>query len=531
MPTLTLHCQYARVQLWWVSRVCPAFVRWVAAGAVLALGGREAFAGGSTSVLCPVSALFPVQVASPDDPGFSTQPLWPDDRRYKASIYSPQNFLSLFEQDHQAASKSSTSLSSGALNFSVDSDFRDTTKTDGRSFLGFFMGNTSKWQENQVGYTNMKMDLGETVRVNTRFGASTYEASTDFFNSLNDKKSPEDRRAARFANIGPASGTATLSRIEEDVLKFGNAKVMLYQEFARVDPFFEDVKFSDKALRQQTKDDVFSKPDRETGKYGISLIQGSSGVTLSQSLISNISEGPISFYREQRFDSKAWLGLRDVYKDYWNSGSFLENFVPNTVWIGYSVGSVRRNGPDLPAAAATNINAGAFWQWADVYASMSAWRSLESSLQQVNNLGIRSFSDGADLSVGVQNKRWRLSGYVSITRSTYEDAWSNTSNNSTNGGVSFSLLFERLPNLTLAFDVSNYADNYVYTMSNGLDGGRYSTGGVALDFSKYLKETNKQKLQLFYYARKEGYDSYWGAVSSQNLTLAHVFGGVMRTRW
>ena len=54
--------------------------------------------------------------------------------------------------------------------------------------MGSFIGNSAKWQQNQVGYTNSEMTLGETIRVKTRFGASTYDASADFFNSLGQKK-------------------------------------------------------------------------------------------------------------------------------------------------------------------------------------------------------------------------------------------------------------------------------------------------------------------------------------------------------
>jgi hypothetical protein len=429
----------------------------------------------------------------------------------------------------------------------MDSDFRQATRTDGKSFLGFFVGDNSRWQQNQVGYSNLKMDFGETIRVKTRVGGSTYEASDAFFNSLGDNKNSAEQRAARFANLGSVSGTAALTRVEEDVLRFGSSKVTLFQEFARVDPFFEDIKFSDKALSKQTKEDVFSKPDRETGRYGVSFLQGSSGVTFSQSMISNITDSPTSFYKEQRFDSKAWLGLRDLSN---SADSFVGNLVPSSVWVGYGEGDVRRNGASMSAAtinglsmpaatingssmpAATSIidmNAGAAWKWADIDTTLGVWRSLESGPQQMSNLSTRSFSEGADVSVGIQKKKWNINGYVSFTRSSYEDGWNNYSNYNVNGGVSFTLLFEKWPNVTLALDVSTYGDAYV--ASDGTDAGRLRTAGIAFDFSKYVVERSVQKLQLFYYVRDEGFDSRWGTIQTQNLTLAHVFGGVMRGRW
>ena len=146
-----------------------------------------------------------------------------------------QQFLRPFDQNNLPSSKFSSSLSSGALNVNVESNFRDATKMNATSFLGFIVGNNAKWQENQVGYTSLNTDLGDTIRVKTRFGASTYEASDQFFSSLG--KSPEDQRAARFANIGFASGSAALTRVEEDVLRFGDGKVTAFKNFLGLTDF------------------------------------------------------------------------------------------------------------------------------------------------------------------------------------------------------------------------------------------------------------------------------------------------------
>jgi hypothetical protein len=494
----------------------------LAAGAALASGVDGSFAADSISTPFPPSADAPNSVP----------------------------FLTMFQQNYTPVSQSSSiSFSSGDFGLKMNSDVRDNTRTDGKSFMDFFSGDNSKWQQNQVGYINVEASLGENLRVKTRVGASSYDASRQFFDSLAQKKSAENQRAARFLGVGPASGSAALTRVEEDFLRAGDFKVTGFQEFSHVSSYFEDLRFSDKAFRKQTRDDPFSSPDRQTGKYGVSLVQGSSGVMVSQSSISDISGSASSFYSEQRFNSTAWLGVRDMTKDFWNSnGSVLGNLVPSSVWVGYSEGSVRQNValPTLAAvtggatsiaaipngiagaastgatttAVVTNSDAGLSWQWGDAYANLSAWHSQSSALWSGN---------GANVSIGVNKTKWSASAYASLTRSSNQDTSNNSDSHSFNSGASFSVPLENWPDLTLAFDVGTYGG--VYTTWDGKDNGRIVRGGVALDFSKYLIERPGQKLQLFYYARNESYDSQWGTLNSNYLTIDHVFGTVFRTWW
>jgi hypothetical protein len=494
----------------------------ITAGAVLASEVRGSFGADFNAFLAP-------QMGSPPLSG---------------PINSDQPFLSLSQQDHTSVShSSSSSFSSEIFSVKTDTDFRDTAKTDGKLFGDSFMGNSARWQENQVGYANSEMNLGEMIRLKTRFGASTYDASQDFFSSLGQKKAPEDLRGLRFASHdGPASGAAALTHLEADILKLGDAKVTLFQEFARVNSFFEDLKFSNKALRNQTKEDVFSTPDRQTEKYGVSLAQGSSGVMFSQNSISDLSGTASSFYREQRFDSKAWLGLRDITKGFSNSpDSVLGSLVPSNVWVGYSEGAIKQSVGALtlgrPTVAMvspttdpgtliggtiTTMDAGLSWQWGGTYATMGAWRS-----QQVSNLSIPSSGDGADVSLGVKEKNWSASAYMSLSRWNSQDATNYSGNYNLGGGASFSVLLENYPNVTLSFDVSNYGD--AYTAWDQRDSGRTTSAGIAFDFSKYLVESRGQKLKLFYFIRNEGYDGQWGAANSYTRTIDHVFGTVFRT--
>jgi hypothetical protein len=506
----------------------------MAAGLLFALTMVPSFAGPNTTSVLPAWAVFPAQLAWPDRPEFPSQGLWPDDPRYGTSnsqISNSRSLRSIFDLDYVSAFKTATTSNAGTLKVVMEAEFRDSTKTDGRSFLGFSFGDNSKWQENQVGYTNMKMHLGDSIRVNTKFGASQYEASQAFFMSMRDKKSPEDTRDARFAAVGSGWGTASLTRMEEDVLRLGNGTLTLFQEFIRVDPFFEDIKFSDKALSQQTKDDPFSKPDRMTARYGASFVQGPWGFTVSRSSISNISDTVGQFYREERDSSKFWFSPRDLYKGD-SSDTILSKFLPSSVWIGYEQSSVRQNTLEFPEAAVTNINAGGFWQLNQIYASLSFWRvSSESAPQQLNRVPIYWRSDGANFGAGIQNKTWKFYGYVGISRSNYDDGWSKTNNNNLNGGISLSMTVEGSPDIILAFDVGNYGGQYDYTSLSGLDGGRYSKAGLALDFSKYLTDSAKQKLKLFYYAQKDTFDSRWPATASQSSSLDHVFGASMKSLW
>jgi hypothetical protein len=463
------------------------------------------------------------------------------------STYGPINtaqpFLSNFQQDHTSVTQSSSSsFSSEMFSVETNADFRDTARIDGTSFGDSFMGNSSKWQQNQVGYANSEMNLGETIRLKTRFGASTYDASLDFFNSLGQKKTPEDQRALRFASLRePASGAAALTHLEADILKLGDVKVTFIQEFARVNSFFEDLKFSNKAFRKETREDVFSTPDRQTEKYGVSIAQGSSGVMFSQNSISDLSGTASSFYREQRFDSKAWLGLREITGFSNSTDSVLGNLVPSNVWVSYGEGAVKQNVLALtvgPAAVAltpattdpgavigatiTKMDAGLYWQWGSAYASVSAWRS-----QQVSNLSVASVADGGDTSLGVREKNWSANAYMSLSRWNGQDGVNYSGNYNLGGGASFSVFLGNWPNVTLSFDVTNY--DGVYTAWDGRENGKTTSAGIAFDFSKYLIESRGQKLKFFYSATNGGYGSQWGLVNSYSRTIDHVFGTVFRT--
>src|SRR5262245_13285239 len=125
-----------------------SLVACVLAGAVLALGPKKTFAGNSNSPLLSSWVVSPAQLAWPDDPTFPSRALWSDDPRYMAgptSIYIPQKLVSSFDQERLSSFGSSKSLESGALKFGMDYEFRDSTKTDGQSFLGYFVGNPLKW--------------------------------------------------------------------------------------------------------------------------------------------------------------------------------------------------------------------------------------------------------------------------------------------------------------------------------------------------------------------------------------------------
>jgi hypothetical protein len=471
---------------------------------------------------------------------FSGQPVGADGRLI-SSAGRPS--LGFFQQYNTSVSHSSTSsFDTGILNAKAESSFQDTTKTEGNVYGSAFVGNGLEWQKNQVGYSNSQVNIGDTIRVKTRFGASTYDASEEFFNSLSKTKTPEAQRALRFSSIaGPVSGVAALTRTEADVLKFGDINVTLFQQFSRVNSSFEDVKFSDKALRKQTKEDVFSAPDRQTNTYGVSLAQGSSGVMFSQSSLSDLSGTASSFYREQRFDSKAWLGLREIAGLSNSTDSVLGNLVPSNVWVGYGEGAVKQNvgaltvGPEavslIPAttdpgtlidATIAKMDAGLYWQWGSTYASMSAWRS-----QQVGNQSVASVADGGDASLGVQQKNWSANAYMSLSRWSSQDGVNYSGNYNVGGGASFSVLLGNWPNVTLSFDVTNY--DGAYTAWDGRESGRTTSAGIAFDFSKYLIESRGQKLKFFYSARNGGYDSQWGVVNSYSRTIDHVFGTVFRT--
>jgi hypothetical protein len=377
-----------------------------------------------------------------------------------------------------------------------------------------------------VGYANTTLGIGEFIRLKTRLGLSNYEASEEFLKSVAGKKSPEEQRAARFANTGIVSGGAAATRLEGDVLRFGDSKLTLFQEFAYVDKWFEDIRFSDKTLRKKTNEDVLSKPDRQTSTYGASLTKGLSGLVFSGTSVSDISGDPASFYREQRFDSRAWLGVRDIGKDLWNLKSPLHDVLaPSNAWVGYSEGTARTS-IYLPPGSIKKMDLGLFWQWHGAYASVSAWRSSHTQ-EDATALNSEWLGHGADLSLGFQTAKWNFNTYASINRSSFDQVMSKSRDSGFNIGATSTFVFDHVPNLTFAFDVSDYggADPFLLYEQSG----RVVSLGLAADFLKYWG--GAQKLQVYYYARKELFDGQWGSIALQTSGIDHVIGAIVRAKW
>ena len=282
---------------------------------------------------------------------------------------------------------------------------------------------------------------------------------------------------------------------------------------------------------------TFSKPDRTTAKYGVAFSQGSSANRSPEVSISNITDDPGNFYRESWFDFKAWLGVRELSESLGVSeNSAVASLLPSTTWVGYGNGQVARNDPSAPPAAIVDMNAGAGWKWGSAYMTAGVWRSSQSGPQLVSTLSTSSVSDGTDFNVGVYEKKWSANAYVAASHGSYDDGLNNSSYYNTSAGGSFTFILQQLPDLTLGLDVSRYGNNYLSL--GGIDNSHSTTAGVAFDFSKYLSAPDRQKLQLFYYARDERYESQWASIQSlrtQRLRMylveSYALGGNVAGSW
>ena len=183
--------------------------------------------------------------------------------------------------------------------------------------FGFLPRRSRKAQDNQVGYLNLQIG-DDAVRLKTRLAVSSYGASDSFFDTLAAKNAPEERRVARFAGIGFGSGSAVHTRLEADVFRTDKLKITTFVEYALVNQWFEDLRFSDKLRSKETSEDILSAPGRQTERAGVILNYGPLNLSFAGSQFQgDFDRWAISFagsqfqgdstdwYREHRLESKA----------------------------------------------------------------------------------------------------------------------------------------------------------------------------------------------------------------------------------
>jgi len=336
-------------------------------------------------------------------------------------------------------------------NLGIEPRFRHVRRTDGTSIGGLFFGDSSRVQENQVGYVNFQTPGEEPIRLKTRFGGSTYEASDPFFNSLRSKTTAEERRAARFAQTGYGSGGAALARLEADVISLGNFKTMLFAEGAYVSRFFEDVQFSEKSRRKETREDVFSSPNRQSHKYGLGFRNGDFGLLVAHNSVSNLSNRAGDFYRAQSFETKASLAMRDLLGDYMS----IATLVPSSVFVGYNQSHTREDLTVSRLSPAMTIDGGLYWNWGNMHAGLSGWQSIRSDQPHSANRNALFRGKGADFILGLSDGNWSLNTYVSVSRSEQHSSWNSSEDYNLDGGISLSRSSERLPRVIIALSATS----------------------------------------------------------------------------
>jgi hypothetical protein len=412
-------------------------------------------------------------------------------------------------------------IKSGDSPVTVSTEFRNTRRIDGTDNMGFFRGDPRKFQDNQVGYLNLQIG-DDAVRLKTRLGVSSYEASDSFFDTLTAKNAPEERRVARFAGIGFGSGSAVHTRIEADVLRVNKLKITTFVEYALVNEWFEDLRFSDKLRLKETREDILSTPGRQTERAGVILNYGPLKLSFAGS---QFQRDATDWYREHRLESKASIDVHDLF----NTSSAA---LPTSVWVGYDVGA-RRSGASLTAPASTsNVDAGLYWNWGSSDATVSAWRSFLS--QDSSGTPGSWRGQGADIDVAFRSQNWTLGGRLSVSQSVSEDPWSRPSDRYLDGGAYLTLHPKDWPRLTFDLDVSRYSSD-----DSGIPyRGRSVKAGVAVDFAKYVNWRDRelggaklQKLGLFYSAKIATDAIFMGGASKPNHTIGFAiqFGpGILR---
>jgi hypothetical protein len=429
-------------------------------------------------------------------------------------VYRPS--LSMFEREAKLEIRGPSEASRSARSdITVTPEFRQTRRVDGPETLGLFRGDPLKWQENKVAYLNLQIGT-DAVRLKTRFGGSSYEASGRFFEGLSSKKSAEERRTSRFGGQGFDSGGAFHSRVEVDVLQLQHTTLTTFAEYANVSRWFEDLRFSDKSRRKETREDLLSTPGIQTERAGVILKHGPLGISLAGSQFRGDSAEDTL---ERRLETKAWLNLKDAF-----TSSAASPALPASIWIAYDQGGARSNKAMLGSwTMANTLDLGLYWGWGNSFASLSAWQSVRAEDQPGRSPDWSG--EGADLDLGVRGEKWTLSGRLSLSRSKSDAQGTRSRDANLDAGAAFTWHPDSWPRITFAVDTTSYAGIFGDAMQTD---SRVVQAGVALDFSPYIAPRYRQpagtrlrKLALVYSARMEAADF---ASSSQTARPDHFIG-------
>ena len=340
---------------------------------------------------------------------------------------------------------------------------------------GFNVGEVPDAEENSV--LGLGLDLGlfddRLVYVGD-FGWSTYNNPDDF--------------AVGDGGVGDTGDKAETHRIDASLWDDGDIFVDAFGEYSIVNPLYRSV-------------EAFATADRETFEYG-----GSAGwrmVSISASYnefdnnVNNINSILTTRQATSAGDLSIDLEEFRYVEDEDEDGFAAIRLLPSSVFFNASRSKVKAlnadevivnssiNGSEIPNQIVTSFGLGFSWDWEIGSTSISLSRS-QLDTRQAGRDTADTDDKSFDISQSVFGDIWDASGRFAVIGTRNKEITSQSTDTRFEGGVSFSIRPEDLPNFFASFDASFLETQFDVARTTSLTNSwRLNT---SLDFTKYMPE-------------------------------------------
>ncbi len=228
--------------------------------------------------------------------------------------------------------------------------------------------------------------------------------------------------------------------------------------------------------------------DEETREIGGALDLGPVRFELSQAIETDFDEDDSAAWssRTRRWKAAVTLGLDETRMAGDGGGDFsLEGLLPSSITFTGERGKVAlAHAPDGPEDLETTFGVNLTWDWGGVADTSLGFYQTNYDSREIGAESADDVDRSLDISQGFYGDNWDVSAYLSLNDYRYLETGFASRDRMYSGGISFSLLPENLPDLSVFLDVDGF--DSIYFDDDYSSGDQSWSLDAVLDFSKFL---------------------------------------------